>query len=80
MMGYSIKLPTENRTLETYELKGSPSAFSSSGGFSSRTAYSAAHVVADPLSSSHPVLGGDIDWERTLHYRRHLCIPWLWRS
>lgn len=72
MMGYSIKLPTENRTLEIYELKGTPSAFSSSGGFSSRTAYSAAHVVADPLSSSHPVLGGDIDWERTLHYRRHL--------
>jgi hypothetical protein len=37
-----------------------------------RIAYAAVHVVADPLAVVDPILGGAIDWEATLAYRRHL--------
>jgi hypothetical protein len=37
-----------------------------------RVAYSAAHVVADPLASADPWLNAAIDWDTTLAYRRHL--------
>ncbi len=37
-----------------------------------RIAYAAAHVVADPLVAIDPILGGAIDWDATLAYRRHL--------
>jgi hypothetical protein len=38
----------------------------------SRTAFSAAHVVADPLADVDPWLEPAVDWERTIAYRRHL--------
>jgi hypothetical protein len=38
----------------------------------SRIAYAAAHVVADPLDARDPALGGAIDWDATLAYRRYL--------
>jgi hypothetical protein len=38
----------------------------------SRIAYAAAHVVCDPRAAVDPVLGGAIDWDATLAYRRHL--------
>lgn len=41
----------------------------------SRIAYSAAHVVADPIAEQHPQTGSAIDWESTLAYRRYL---WGW--
>jgi len=37
-----------------------------------RIAYAAAHVVSDPRSPVDPILGGAIDWDATLAYRRHL--------
>jgi Protein of unknown function (DUF993) len=37
-----------------------------------RVAYSATHVVADPLASADPWLGAAIDWDTTIAYRRHL--------
>ena len=37
-----------------------------------RVAYSAAHVVADPLSPVDPWVGCALDWDATLAYRRHL--------
>jgi hypothetical protein len=37
-----------------------------------RIAYSAAHVVADPLADHDPWLEPRIDWDRTIAYRRHL--------
>lgn len=37
-----------------------------------RIAYSAAHIVADPLADIDPGLGIAIDWDTTLSYRRHL--------
>jgi hypothetical protein len=40
-----------------------------------RSAFAAAHVVADPLSAKEPWLDAAIDWEATIAYRRHL---WSW--
>ena len=37
-----------------------------------RTAYAAAHVVADPLAEADPWLDAPIDWDRTLAFREHL--------
>ncbi len=37
-----------------------------------RIAYSAAHVVADPLADADPWLEPAIDWDATIDYRRKL--------
>jgi len=37
-----------------------------------RVAYSAAHVVSDPLAPVNPSLDVAIDWDATIAYRRHL--------
>ena len=37
-----------------------------------RTAYAAAHVVADPLADVDPWLDVAVDWDRTLAFREHL--------
>lgn len=37
-----------------------------------RVAYSAAHVVADPLAGVDPWLEAAIDWDTTLDFRRHV--------
>lgn len=42
------------------------------GRFASRTAYAAAHVVADPTQDQAPGRLPPIDWETTLAFRRHL--------
>ena len=41
----------------------------------SRIAYSAAHVVADPVREQNPQTGSAIDWESTMAYRHYL---WAW--
>lgn len=67
-----ITLPNKNRQLVSYALKQQEMVHPSSNHFRSRLAYSAAHVVVDPLSTAHPVLGGDVDWNSTLSYRHAL--------
>jgi Protein of unknown function (DUF993) len=37
-----------------------------------RVCYAAAHVVADPLAGGDPTGPAQLDWETTLHFRRHL--------
>ncbi|WP_059102597.1 dihydrodipicolinate synthase family protein [Shouchella shacheensis] len=71
-MTLSITLPNEGRTTSVYTLQQTERTYAKTASFSSRSAYSAAHVVADPLSASHPVLGGEVDWEATLSYRHSL--------
>ncbi|MBO3748123.1 DUF993 family protein [Streptosporangiaceae bacterium NEAU-GS5] len=39
---------------------------------SSRVAYAAAHVVADPLGDNTPGSPAAVDWDATLRFRRHL--------
>jgi hypothetical protein len=42
-----------------------------------RIAYSAAHVVADPLAAIDPWLQSAVDWDATIAYRR-ACGRWAW--
>ncbi|WP_018924013.1 dihydrodipicolinate synthase family protein [Salsuginibacillus kocurii] len=69
----SIILPEEGGTLKTYTLSSaSPVKAEKITTFQTRTAYSAAHVVADPFAKTDPVGAGVIDWEQTLSYRHYL--------
>jgi hypothetical protein len=68
----TIRLPLADRTLEPYRL-GAPRDFPTRlQGKLNRIAFSAAHVVADPLSGRDPWLEAAIDWDRTIAYRDHL--------
>ena len=42
------------------------------GGFTSRIAFAAAHVVADPRAENVPGAPAVLDWDATLGFRRHL--------
>ncbi|MBB5791760.1 dihydrodipicolinate synthase family protein [Jiangella mangrovi] len=42
------------------------------GPLTSRMAFAAAHVVADPLGENRPGAPAVVDWEHTLGFRRHL--------
>ncbi|WP_153462893.1 dihydrodipicolinate synthase family protein [Sediminibacillus terrae] len=72
-MSIELILPAKDRKLYTYQMKGySPFSVPSGNSFSSRTAFSAAHVVADPLADADPVFDASVDWNATLAYRHHL--------
>ncbi|WP_046768184.1 DUF993 family protein [Jiangella alkaliphila] len=52
---------------------GEPRAWTRpSAPFTSRVAFAAAHVVADPLGENRPGAPAVVDWEHTLAFRRHL--------
>ncbi len=68
----TLKLPIADRHLEPYRLTGEPLPASSRPRQFNRVAFSAAHVVADPLSGNDPSGAAAIDWSATLAYRRHL--------
>ena len=71
-MPLNLKLPTAGGSLHSYTLCGSvPSRPTSRQPFN-RVAYSAAHVVADPLAVVDPWLQCAVDWDATIAYRRHL--------
>ncbi|MEV4949796.1 dihydrodipicolinate synthase family protein [Streptomyces sp. NPDC053755] len=42
------------------------------GALTSRTVFSAAHVVADPYADTSPDSAAAVDWDATLAFRRHL--------
>ena len=68
-----IKLPMPGGGLETYSLRDvSPIAPAPAGTRFNRIAYSAAHVVADPLAAIDPWLQTAIDWDTTIAYRQRL--------
>ncbi len=52
----SLKLPTANRSIETYRLAASRTFPAKLEGTLNRVAFSAAHVVADPLADVDPWL------------------------
>ena len=69
----TIRLPLPDGTLAPYTMRAvtrwpTPAATPSFD----RVAYSAAHVVADPLARVDPWLDVALDWDATLAYRRHL--------
>jgi hypothetical protein len=70
--GVGIRLPVPGGGLEMFEL-GMPRDFTQRGGAAfTRIAYSAGHVVADPLAMHDPSGTAVIDWDTTIAYRRHL--------
>ncbi|HEY2257333.1 MAG TPA: dihydrodipicolinate synthase family protein [Variovorax sp.] len=71
-MALALQLPTASGSLAPYRLHGSAPARPQAGVRFNRIAYSAAHVVADPLAAVDPWLQCAVDWEATIGYRRHL--------
>ncbi len=72
-MSASLLLPTAGGTLARHALSGRrvEPATVPPGGFT-RIAYSAAHVVADPLRASDPFVTATLDWDATIAYRQRL--------
>jgi hypothetical protein len=68
----SLKLPRADRSLETYRLAASRSFPLRLEGTLNRVAFSAVHVVADPLAESDPWLSAAVDWDRTIAFREHI--------
>src|SRR5438477_3761278 len=68
----SLKLPRPDRGLETYRLATSRSFPDKLQGTLNRVAFSAAHVVCDPLADVDPWLSAAIDWDKTIAFREHI--------
>jgi hypothetical protein len=68
----SIHLPAANRRMEPYALSAPRDFPTTKQGAFNRVAFSAAHVVADPLSAAEPWLESAVDWDATIAYRRSL--------
>ncbi|MDZ4719133.1 MAG: dihydrodipicolinate synthase family protein [Roseiflexaceae bacterium] len=71
-MAVTLQLPRGDRLLQPYTLAAQPRFEHPNGPIHSRVAFSAVHVVADPLANNNPTLDTAIDWEATLAYRRYL--------
>ncbi|GAJ98122.1 dihydrodipicolinate synthase family protein [Geomicrobium sp. JCM 19055] len=72
-MTLSLTLPQADRTLANYTVKNKESiVLPKQDSFKSRVAFSAVHVVADPLRNKDPILSPSIDWDATLKYRHYL--------
>ncbi len=72
MSSLSLRLPNADRSLETYRLAASRTFPAKLAGTLNRVAFSAAHVVADPLADVDPWLAAAIDWDRTIAFREHV--------
>ncbi|VTU24692.1 dihydrodipicolinate synthase family protein [Variovorax sp. PBL-E5] len=71
-MAIALTLPTAGGALAPYTLRGTAPVKPAAGVAFNRIAYSAAHVVADPLAAIDPWLQCAVDWDATIAYRRHL--------
>ncbi len=67
-----LALPDDRGSLTNYHLTGSPIAEARLTPASARVVFSAAHVVADPLSAADPYGSAAVDWEATMAFRRYL--------
>ncbi|MSQ57868.1 MAG: dihydrodipicolinate synthase family protein [Limnohabitans sp.] len=68
----NISLVNENQKVFAYALTTKePLAVPTVMPFN-RIAYSAAHVVSNPLASHHPWIESSIDWDASIQYRRYL--------
>jgi hypothetical protein len=68
----SLKLPVADGSLETYSLAASRKFPERLQGTLNRVAFSAAHVVSDPLADVDPWLTAAIDWDKTIAFREHV--------
>ena len=69
---HQLKLPKADRSIETYRLAASRTFPSKLQGTLNRVAFSAAHVVSDPLADVDPWLTAAIDWDKTIAFREHV--------
>ncbi|AZN43948.1 dihydrodipicolinate synthase family protein [Paenibacillus albus] len=67
-----IKLPIAGGGLTDYTLSGRAPIEAPAVPLKGRIAFSAAHVVCDPLAAAEPLLGAAVDWQATMAYRHHL--------
>jgi hypothetical protein len=68
----TLALPRADGSTESYRLSAPRQWDRPTGGFTSRVAFAAAHVVADPLADNTPGAPARLDWDATLAFRRHL--------
>jgi hypothetical protein len=68
----SLKLPTAGGKVETYRLAASRSFPAKLDGTLNRVAFSAAHVVSNPLADVDPWLTAAVDWDKTIAFREHV--------
>jgi hypothetical protein len=68
-----LRLPDNTGKLSEYRLQGTPITAAPLGPDPARVVFSAAHVVADPFTSSDPSGPAALDWDATLAFRRHLA-------
>ncbi len=68
----TLHLPDAHGALRAYEPRTEPLALTPGAPFTSRTVFSAAHVVADPYADTTPDAPAAVDWDATLAFRRHL--------
>jgi hypothetical protein len=68
----SILLPVGDGRLQRFELNTKPVRAAPAKPPTSRIAFAAAHVVADPLGDNAPGTPAVIDWDHTLGFRRYL--------
>ena len=68
----TIRLPRADRSVETFALSQPRDFPEKTEAKFNRIAFSAAHVVADPLAACDPWLDAPIDWDRTIAFREHI--------
>ncbi|MCX4667101.1 dihydrodipicolinate synthase family protein [Streptomyces sp. NBC_01381] len=74
----TLLLPRADGTAYAYEPLGAPLSLAPGGPpLTSRTVFSAAHVVADPYADVSPDSPAAVDWDATLAFRRHLWAQGL---
>jgi hypothetical protein len=71
-MPLTLTLPTAAGSLQPYTLSGLAPARPSANLKFNRIAYSAAHVVSNPMAAINPTLDCAIDWDASIAYRQHL--------
>lgn len=67
-----LRLPQRDGSLAGYQIRGSRSWPVPAGPATTRVAFAAAHVVADPLADNTPGSPATLDWDATLAFRAHL--------
>jgi hypothetical protein len=68
----TIQLPRADRSMETFRLSAPRDYPDKTSAAMNRVAFSAAHVVADPLADADPWLTAAIDWDATMAFRERL--------
>ncbi|MFE9765520.1 dihydrodipicolinate synthase family protein [Streptomyces sp. NPDC005808] len=68
----TIQLPGVGGELRAYTPRSESLVPATGVPFTSRTVFSAAHVVADPYADVSPDSPAAVDWDATLAFRRHL--------